>query len=1055
MGLTESNQSKGASGWGPSKSRSTPHFPDGRSYQNRPRQAATLPARPTPDSGHPPPYNLPRTPVHDPGALGHDPRPPEVVLHRRDGPSLADRSPGHRSMPPRRSASADSVKRRSDPLLDSVTIKQIPQVKALHRDNPSMFSSRPAISPPSSPRPNSRPRPTAIYVADDQVAHLVRHREGRPRERGHHSRVPHSGTRGLSGEEGRERTRSSCERRQRGIHVSTLTLTPQCLKESGSRADDQPRPTPRHQRRKKDNNKPRTRVEYSASEGLQGDPYVSLHYGGTLDDGQKKQLQQVTAWRTGHEEEKVSRSNSQLSQVVIRMNQVSATTLDNYDAVNANVESVQMRRNVWFHANRTADTSSERPPRNTTKPFNSPALSDHSLGGNMGETDMIRWPDVTSKVSSLYMRPEMHIAAVSCIREGREIVYGSDSPTSGHGTNSYRTSSPGYSGLARHDPSGREHEYVRTRESEKQRGGSSEQGAARQFSIYDDRRNYSKAPGRRKKKSVMVPMNTEKRGERRLASLPTTNLTQLELTSRIKGEPTSESVMLRHSRSDDEIKKQTENILCSPSNAQNNYYSPPNNLREKNAVFPPINTQVENFTSTSNKSQSADNIDTSPDMAEDLSSPDSAAQRPDNIDKSPNKALAELKFGLNNHVEDYTIIEGNGVVSHYYGCGDSDQEPDDSPSSARLGYEPLSAGSSRPASVMEESVCEDTRDSVAASCDSADKDYGADSHWCKVNSLTCTCSEPEEDAGCSPSRVKQVLDDTPPTYSQDSGQYLLKDQCSLPGDILPQKHQSEYVDQPESRAYAEALRVLEEKRWADTLSGYPSALSHSHQCLNKWTSLPRHLQPTSPNAAHSVTPANKMKGFRNRFRSLDVGNFSVLRLPLGNQPRLVDVLRGAVPRVETTLDPPQETALGEEEHNDHTGKVTMQPSGEDPGSNEAVTLVSYSQCCPSPPAPGKDEHSNGCGALEGTECDAPGGDGVISPESDGSDVVTEGEPLLFLDDSEMATIRKSEATVGRHARKRSWSRPSVHTIDWDTDQPPTPPGKAQYISCLRPHTQLL
>nr|XP_045600332.1 uncharacterized protein LOC123759390 isoform X1 [Procambarus clarkii] len=1042
MGLTESNQSKAAAGWGPSKSRSTPHFPDGRSYQNRPRQAATLPARPTPDSSHPPPYNLPRTPIHDPGAMGHDPRPPETVLCRRNGSSLADRSPGHRSMPPRRSASADSVKRRSDPLLDSGTLKQTPQMKPHQCESFTVLPShRPPISPPSSPRQNCRPRPTAIYVADDQAAHLVRHREGRPRERGH-SRGPHAGTRGLPGEEGRERARSSCERRQRGVHVSTMTLAPVCPGEPG---DDQPRPAPRHHRRKKkETKKARERVEYSASEGLQGDPYVCLHYGGTLHGGQRQQVQQVTAWRTDHEEENVSSPNNQLSQVVIRMNQVSATTLDNYDAVNANVECVQVRRNVWFHANRTTDVGGESVSRTAAKVSSSPALSDNTTLDGQSETEIIRWPDVTSKVSSIYMRPEMHIAAVSCIEEGQEATSGRVDPAGSHTTTSCRTSS-GASEPAHLDSSGRDRESVRIRALEKQGAGNSGHGTARQFSIYDDRRNYSKAPGRRKNKSVLVSIDLQKSEEERLVSVPSCNSTHVELSSRFKDEPPTDCVVVKHSRSPDESREQTDNYVECSSNVQDDPYDGGSPAETLSKYLPPSKIKIEHNLVGSQRTEVVDNNDTFPDN---LQSNDAVERLPDNfwcqnnIDNLPNKSLHNLE--LKNHDEDY-VMEENREIDNYYVCGDNEQEPVESCTVARGRSEPVSLSRGRSGSVREESVCEAAGDNVPVFCDSVDKDVGADSHWCGINSSLCAWSGPEEVTGCSPSGVKDTPEgasDTRVTHAGNADQHLHKDQCPLQCNICSTEDQYGCVDQSESRAYIEALQVLKEKYWADTVSEFPSALSRSHQCLNKSTSLPRNLQCTNPSATHSITAENKMKGFRNRFRSLDVSNFSVLRLPLGNQPRLVDVLRGTSTQGELSPDPPQGTIPGHECHVYNTGKVHKLHSGDEcvsdaDSSCDGVTLVSYSQCWPSPPLLARETRGNGCDTLVGGESDAAAdGEGVGSPVCD--DPGAEGEPHLFLEDSDVATIKKSDARelqVGREEEEeRRWPGNDPNGHSWKPAQ---------------------
>lgn len=1016
MGLTESNQSKAAAGWGPSKSRSTPHFPDGRSYQNRPRQAATLPARPTPDGGQPPPYNLPRTPLHDPGALGHDPRPPEGVLHRRDGTSLADRSLGHRPMAPRRSASADSVKRRSDPLLDTRTMKHIQHMKPSQRDINTMSSSPyPTISPPSSPRQHPRQRPTAIYLADDQAAHLVRHREGRPRERGHSGRVTHTGTRRAPGEDGRDRGRGSCERRQKTIHVSTITMTPQCPKDTGTAMDDQPRPTPRHQRRRRDGKKERTRVEYSAAEGLHSDPYVCLHYGGTLSDGQR---QQVTAWRTDHQEEKVSSSNTQLSQVVIRMNQVCSTTLDNYDAVNANVESVQVRRNVWFHANRTADVSSDKTAR--TQTFSPPSINQHSAAGDR-EAEMIRWPDVTNKVSSVYMRPEMHIAAVSCMKEGREVIYGSANPVVKQGRTSSFTSSTG-DGNPSGDTSGRELGYTRNKVSEGQGLTTSERRAARHFSVYDDRRNYSKAPGRRKR-SIQVPFALQKKEKERLAILPSTAPTEPEHATQIKDEPILQTAKLKLSRADDKSEEQRENIDFSPGNA----------------------TDKRNFNSTFNEAHGTDNTYSSPGTAqgEDMESSANIVLG-ENDDRSPNKSRTELKFGLRNHVEDYTIMEDNGEAGHYYGCEDSDQEREESVWSTTQEYRLVSPETNRLTNLRQESV-----DNAPSFCDKVDKDFITDSPMCEVNSSLFAWSGAERVAGCSSSEVKEALDGSVDTLTASSGESvtdeeILEDSRPLTCDSSPQEVQSRCVEEPGSRAYREALRMLEEKYWSDTVSGLPTALPDAHHCLNKWTSLPRHLQCARGHSADRETTEKTMKGFRNRFKSLDVGNF-VLRLPLGNQPRLVDILRGAVPQGEAPADP----APGEEGGKLQPSEVYNLHFDEECFSHgdslgEDVTLVSYSESGTSARVPGEESQSSGCGTLVDMKCDALSADGFISAECETPVSVTEDESHLFHENTDVPTIRRSDTRgvgdgrrgvcgglgTGRDEARRRGSAP-----DWNMSDP--------------------
>ncbi|XP_069998355.1 uncharacterized protein [Penaeus vannamei] len=854
MGLTESNQSKGAGGgggggWGPSKSRSTPHFPDTRGYQGRPRQAATLPARPTPESGQPPPY-APRTPSHDPQPMGHDPRPPERAGHRENY-AHAGRSPCLRPAPPRRSASADSRKRRSDPLLDARTLRQLPQLAPLQRDYSPMSSSpHTPVTPPSTPRLVHRPRPTAIYLADDQAVHLVKQREGRSRDRsrdrGHHGRGPSGGRRSRAAEERRDRSQGSGERRPRATHVTTLTLTPQYPGDSRPQtpmSDCQPRQG--HHRRRKGGKKARARTaEVGSTERLQSDPYVCLHYGGSPKDAQGPQAQQMTAWRSEYEQPGVP--NSQVSQVVIRMNQVSDATLDNFDAVNANVESVQMRRNVWFHSNCAADTQGDATAkkRSSARTNTTTSVCENSFWD--GEQDLIQWPDVTSKVSSVYMRPEMHIAAVSCVGEEQKVtVYSSEGMGGGHrhspgsATPSHRHRSKGSRSSSRDKfaqngggdyvsivPRG---EQVAERPNQK---ALEDEGVARHFSIYDDRRNYSRAPGRRKK----TPS-----GLRRSEDTPTG-----------EGGPSSPS------------------YTCVTDAHASRWTGSEQDLNPAGNA-PPL--------------------------------PPRKGQRAEReAEGAQGRAVVEVKFGLQNHVEDFTIIEATRDESRYYGCGDSDAgegEGERAPGTASCGgrFPPPLQGA-HPADTRNTSECSDAGDNTSTFCDKIDKDTTTDSNYRGIDSSLSSLGrhgEPSERA--SMEDVMPTPDDgtaEPPSRSpcQEGGQVAVEagspvcDVRSRPNESGKAAGKTGAMFSKDSRGFLEPGGSYR----PDTVSGSPSALLFSHKCLNHSTTLPRR-QSALGRVADSGTSDGGMKPFRNRFRSFDAGHFPVLRLPLGNQPKLVDVLR--------------------------------------------------------------------------------------------------------------------------------------------------------------------
>ncbi|ROT66015.1 hypothetical protein C7M84_015991 [Penaeus vannamei] len=550
------------------KSRSTPHFPDTRGYQGRPRQAATLPARPTPE------------------------------------------------------------KRRSDPLLDARTLRQLPQLAPLQRDYSPMSSSpHTPVTPPSTPRLVHRPRPTAIYLADDQAVHLY------------------------PGDSRPQTPMSDCQPRQG------------------------------HHRRRKGGKKARARTaEVGSTERLQSDPYVCLHYGGSPKDAQGPQAQQMTAWRSEYEQPGVP--NSQVSQVVIRMNQVSDATLDNFDAVNANVESVQMRRNVWFHSNCAADTQGDATAkkRSSARTNTTTSVCENSFWD--GEQDLIQWPDVTSKVSSVYMRPEMHIAAVSCVGEEQKVtVYSSEGMGGGHrhspgsATPSHRHRSKGSRSSSRDKfaqngggdyvsivPRG---EQVAERPNQK---ALEDEGVARHFSIYDDRRNYSRAPGRRKK----TPS-----GLRRSEDTPTG-----------EGGPSSPS------------------YTCVTDAHASRWTGSEQDLNPAGDA-PPL--------------------------------PPRKGQRAEReAEGAKGRAVVEVKFGLQNHVEDFTIIEATRDESRYYGCGDSDAgegEGERAPGTASCGgrFPPPLQGA-HPADTRNTSECSDAGDNTSTFCDKIDKDTTTDSNYRGIDS---------------------------------------------------------------------------------------------------------------------------------------------------------------------------------------------------------------------------------------------------------------------------------------------------------------------------------
>ncbi|XP_064094930.1 uncharacterized protein LOC135207230 [Macrobrachium nipponense] len=806
MGLTESNHSKATTGCtGPSKSRSTPHFPDSRGYQNRPRQAATLPARRTPESSQTPPYHHPRTPMDDPQPLGHDPRPPEADPAYRGCFVQVGRNPSVRPVATRRSASADSRKRRSDPLLDAKTLKQLPEIVPFQQPAPQVSYSHLKSSPPMSPRGSyQRPRPTAIYVADDHPAPLGRTREGRSRDR--------SGVKGKSRSvqkaEKRDRSRGSGERGKHPTHVSTYTMIPHCPEDSLPQAGNEvhPHSHPRHRRAR---HKSGERREVPAEDNLQGDPYVCLHYGGATKDGQKKAIQQVTAWRSKHQGvEEPPSPNHQMSQVVIHMDQVTATTLDNYDALNANIESIQVRRNVWFQ---TVGNVSEPPVirKIASKAMRTPVSESAKW---YSDSEMIHWPDVTNKVSSIYMMPEMQVANALPPREKPEIVYhklemssscqGCDHGVCGmsvqHHTNGHLKDCPQSLPYQASDRKGRE--TIRL-------GFEDEEGHEKVMRNLDYSKYYdgtveslSGACERRKNKSWITPDHIE--------------------------------------------------------------------------IQPPLQFAEESYV------QASANGDTNQ-LFLDIGK-----------ENEKKKDQMELHFGINNHVEDYTIIEDSSNEGPFYGCRDSDLENGDSPSAASceallsdIGHHTYQASLDNPLE------CELTLDNEHQNDKSDKQSTTENTSEVKDNSLSAL-RDTELLLGSS-SVEENVLEnsDMPnQTVSEIDFEDFYKEQLSLVSEYLSLRDSCTLkMEEKNSDIYEKVLEPPEGSYPASTVPGSPSASAFSQKCLFQSTSLPRHLQ--SVNGSASGDSLDKRKAFRNKFGSFDLGHFPVLRLPLGNQPRLVDVLR--------------------------------------------------------------------------------------------------------------------------------------------------------------------
>ncbi|CAL4136856.1 unnamed protein product, partial [Meganyctiphanes norvegica] len=394
MGLSESreaNRGLGSGIWGgggPSKSRSTPHFTgDDRDFRGG-RNASTLPARTTPEDMHT--YNnRSRTPAHDPQLYEDSPQ--HANVHHIEKAQVV-RSPSLRPVPNRRSASADRRKRRSDPLLDARGLHPLPMsVDAVVNYHQAQFyNSRnsPVHSGPSSPRLTQRPRPTAIYIADDQAQQVSERTRSRSRRSHAPSQLP-----GSSGADKNDLSKPSQEPR-RSRHLSTLIMTPQCVEATCNASQKRPEHSlsPKQSRhRKKSSGGGRRRSQ--ASEILHGDPYVSLHYGDeSLGHGAGVALQsptQVTAWRSDQDAH-VNLGQKQVAQVVIRMDGCTTTTLDHHDIANANIESVEMRKNVWFQA-----TTSGRDRHQY------PCLDNDWYSVNDGSAK-------SNKVSSLYMVPDYH-----------------------------------------------------------------------------------------------------------------------------------------------------------------------------------------------------------------------------------------------------------------------------------------------------------------------------------------------------------------------------------------------------------------------------------------------------------------------------------------------------------------------------------------------------------------------------------------------------------------------------------------------------------------------
>lgn len=117
MGLTESNQSKG-SFWGPSRSKSTSQFLDGRSYEGKPRQASTLPARPVSNDRRSPPILLSSTKKDDSLFAVVRGRPPDRTKYRNRS-LQRDPTTWREARTPRNGSSSQSVDRKKQRQSDS------------------------------------------------------------------------------------------------------------------------------------------------------------------------------------------------------------------------------------------------------------------------------------------------------------------------------------------------------------------------------------------------------------------------------------------------------------------------------------------------------------------------------------------------------------------------------------------------------------------------------------------------------------------------------------------------------------------------------------------------------------------------------------------------------------------------------------------------------------------------------------------------------------------------------------------------------------------------
>ncbi|XP_066980213.1 uncharacterized protein [Macrobrachium rosenbergii] len=855
MGLTESNHSKATTGCtGPSKSRSTPHFPDSRGYQNRPRQAATLPARRTPENSQTPPYHHPRTPMDDPQPLGHDPRPPEADPSYKGCFVQVGRNPSVRPIATRRSASADSRKRRSDPLLDAKTLKQLPEIVPFQQPAPQVsYSHLKSSSPPVSPRGSyQRPRPTAIYVADDHPAPLGRTREGRSRDR--------TGVKGKSRSaqkaEKRDRSKGSGERGKHPTHVSTFTMIPHCPEDSLPQAGNEipPHSHPRHRRTR---HKSGERHEVAGDDNPQGDPYVCLHYGGAMKDGQKKAIQQVTAWRTKHQGvEEPPSPNHQMSQVVIHMDQVTATTLDNYDALNANIESIQVRRNVWFQ---TVGNVSEPPVirKISSKAMRTP-VSESTKWYSDGE--MIQWPDVTNKVSSIYMMPEMQVANALPPREKPEIVYNK------------LEMSPSCQGC----------DYGLC--------GMSAQHHAKSHPLKDCPQS--------------LPYQASDSKGRETIGL------------RLEDEESHEKVMrnLDYSKYYDGTGK---SLTGACERRKNRSLITPSHIE----IQPPLQFAEENFVQNS---ANGDTYQLYLDIEKENEKKEDSCVKKDKM---------ELHFGINNHVEDYTIIDDSSNEGPFYGCRDSDLENGDSPSAAAceallsdIGHHTYQASLDKPLE------CRHTQDNEPQN-DNSDKEPTTENMSdLKENSLFAL--RDMELLLESSSVEENVLEKSDSMASQTVNERdfedFYKEQLSLVSEYLSLRDSCTLkMEEKNSDVCEKVLEHPEGSYPANTVPGSPTASAFSQKCLFQSTSLPRHLQSVNGSASGDSHSLDKRKAFRNKFGSFDLGHFPVLRLPLGNQPRLVDVLRATAAQSQESYPSLSETNNVASSNSGHSTEVR---SGSDASS---------------------------------------------------------------------------------------------------------------------------